>query len=105
MYFDMWNTGTVGSITVYCQRTGDRKYEIHYSDRIELIVRDASRSATHYFDFDGRVARDQSQRIYDEEFVEETVAALPELDTLPEKIKNALRAVKKISKPEPIEPT
>ncbi|MEM3154875.1 MAG: hypothetical protein QW165_04915 [Candidatus Woesearchaeota archaeon] len=101
----MWNIWKNGNTTVYSQRSGERSYEIHYSDKIELIVMDAARFTTTYFRFDGNTARDYSQRVHDEMIVEKIVEELPELDTLPEKIVRALQSVKKKEAPELVEPT
>ncbi len=102
----MWNTGKIDNTAVYWQRVDDCRYEVYQSDKIELIVRNAARSTTTYFHFDGNVARNQNKHVYDEAVVEQTVKGIPELDQLPEKIVRALLAVKKkeTGKQPPTEP-
>lgn len=98
----MWNTEKVSDSTVYWQRNDGVKYEIHSSNKLELIVRNRDQCTTHYFRFDGNSAKNYRNEFYDEQFVEETVKSIPELEGLPKTITDALKAVKKIEKkPEP----
>lgn len=91
----MWNTGKVGDITVYWQRNDGIKYEVHSSDKLELIVRNRDRCTTHYLRFEGTVVKNYRNEFYDEQFVEEMVQSIPELEQLPKDITARLQAVKK----------
>lgn len=101
----MWNTGTVGDITVYMKHAEGVKYEIHSSDKLELIVRDANRQTTQYLRFEGDSARNYKNEFYDEAEVEKLVNSIPEIDQLPKDISAMLRAVKKKDSKKPEAPT
>jgi hypothetical protein len=99
----MWETQQIGETTVYFYRHASGRYEIHRSQKTELIVRSWGEGLfTRYFNFKDKCARDQNGTYIDDAFVEKTVKSLPELDKLPKEITDVLLSVK--LKPKPSEP-
>ena len=101
----MWQNGKVGDIIVYVQRKDGIRYEVHSSNKLELIVRNRDRSTTNYYLFDGDSVKDQYNKLYDESAVEEMVKSIPEIELLPKDIAARLQLAKKKEVRKEIPPT
>jgi hypothetical protein len=101
----MWQNGKVGDITVYVQRKDGISYEIYFSKKLEVIVRNQDMCTTHYYRFDATAVKNYRNEFYDDKNVEALVESIPELDQLPKDIAAKLQAGKKRDIPKPETPT
>jgi len=97
----MWQITNIEAIKVYHQRNGECRYEVHISDKLELIVRNRERCTVHYLRFENGSARDQCGKRYDDGEVENIVNSMPELSELPKDIVDTLQSVKKTAPQKP----